>query len=113
MIRLAGGLDHDKYWTAVGETADDRLVDCGFGEWVVTLRPLTADDRPPPAADEPEPLISISAATKTLEIAVRGRPELPPQSFVQASIIDVIDQLIGGRADASVEDLLRDEGGEA
>ena len=48
-----------------------------------------------------------------LDIAVDEQPDLPPQSFVQTSIIDVIDQATDARSDDVFEDLLRDEGGEA
>ena len=89
----------------VQRTGDDRLKESGFDDWVVTLRPLTGADETPSA-------VNVSAGTMTLEIAVGEQPDLPPQSFVQTSIIDVIDQTIH-TPDDEPADPLRDEGGEA
>ena len=109
MIRLEGGIEPDAYWKEVLETGDDRLAESGFEDWVVTLRPPVPSVGP----DEPELTINLTADAKTLEIVVREPPELPPQSFVQTCIVDVINQAIGGESRDDLEDVLRDEGGEA
>ncbi len=108
MIRLEGGFDVETYWREVRETGDDRLKDFGFDDWVVTLRPLAVA-----GSEKADSAVNISAATKMLDIAVERQPDLPPESFVQTSIIDVIDQAVGARGDDDAEELLRDEGGEA
>ncbi len=108
MIRLEGGFDVETYWREVRETGDDRLKDFGFDDWVVTLRPLAVA-----GSEKADSAVNISAATKMLDIAVERQPDLPPESFVQTSIIDAIDQAIGARGDDDAEELLRDEGGEA
>ena len=113
MIRLQGGLELDEYWREVRQTGDERLQEFGFEDWVVTLRALTLSDSVRAEAHEEEPAVTVSAATKTLDIAVGKQPDLPPQSFVQTRIIDVIDQAIDARGDGDSEDRLRDEGGEA
>ena len=113
MIRLEGGFEIDEYWREVRQTGNDRLEEFGFDDWVVTLRPLTAPDPERIAAHEEESVVNISAATKTLDITVDEQPDLPPQSFVQTSIIDIIDQAIEARGDDDSEDWLRDIGGEA
>ena len=113
MIRLEGGLELDEYWREVRQTGDERLQEFGFEDWVVTLRALTLPDSARAEAHEEEPAVTVSAATKTLDIAVGKQLDLPPQSFVQTSIIDVIDQAIDARGDGDSEDRLRDEGGEA
>ena len=79
----------------------------------MTLRPLTVADSERTEADEEESAVTISADTKMLDIAVDEQPDLPPQSFVQTSIIDIIDQAIEARGDDDSEDWLRDIGGEA
>ena len=106
MIRLEGGFERDQYWQEVRRTGDDRLKESGFEDWVVTVRPRAG-------AQEEEVAVKMSVATRMLDIAIRGQPELPPESFVQTNIIDVIDQAIDTRSDDNVEDMLRDEGGEA
>ena len=113
MIKLEGGFELDEYWREVRRTGNDRLEEFGFDDWVVTLRPLTVAESQSAGAHEEEEALNISAATKTLDIAVGEQPDLPPQSFVQTSIIDVIDQAIDARGDDDFEDLPRDEGGEA
>ncbi len=113
MIRLEGGFELDEYWREVREAGNDRLKEFGFDDWVVTLRPLTVADSERTEADEEESAVNISADTKTLDIAVDEQPDLPPQSFVQTSIIDIIDQAIEARGDDDSEDWLRDLGGEA
>ena len=113
MIRLQGGLEHDEYWREVRQTGDERLQEFGFEDWVVTLRALTLPDSAGVQAHEEEPAVTVSAARKTLDIAVGKQPDLPPQSFVQTSIIDAIDQAIDARGDGDSDDQLRDEGGEA
>ena len=112
MITLEGRFELDEYWTEVRQTGNDRLKDLGFDDWVVTLRPLTATDSEGTEAQAEETAVNISAPDKTLDIAVAGQPELPPDSFVQTSIIDAIEATGAGGDDAA-EDLLRDEGGEA
>ena len=113
MIRLEGGLELDEYWREVHKTGDERIQESGFEDWVVTLRAMTLPDSGRAEAHEDEPAVTVSAATKTLDMAVGKQPDMPPQSFVQASIIDVIDQAIDARGDGDTEDWLRDEGGEA
>ncbi len=113
MIRLECGLELDEYWREVHKTGDERLQESGFEDWVVTLRALTLPDPGRADAHEEEPAVTVSAATKTLDIAVGKQADLPPQSFVQTRIIDVIDQAIEARGDGDSEDWLRDEGGEA
>ncbi len=113
MIRLEGGFELDEYWSEVREAGNDRLSEFGYDDWVVTLRPLTVADSERTEADEEESAVNISADTKTLDIAVDEQPDLPPQSFVQTSIIDIIDQANEARGDDDSEDWLRDEGGEA
>ena len=112
MIRLEGGFELTEYWIEVQQTGDDRLKESGFNDWVVTLRPLTATDSEGTEAQAAETAVNISVADKTLDIAVAGQPELPPDSFVQTSIIDAIE-VTGAGGDDAAEDLLRDEGGEA
>ena len=106
MIRLEGGFEVQEYWEEVRKAGDDRLEDAGFQEWVVTLRPSAA------GPDE-QRAVNVNAAARTLEVAVEEQPDLPPDSFVQTSIIDVIEKATGEKADDVFEDLLRDEGGEA
>ncbi len=113
MIRLEGGLRLDEYWREVRKTGDERLQEFDFEDWAVTLRALSLPETGRAEAHEQEPAVTVSAATKTLDIAVGKQPDLPPQSFVQTSIIDVIDQAIDARGDDDFEDRLRDEGGEA
>ena len=113
MIRLEGGLELKEYWKEVRQTGNDRLEVFGFDNWVVTLRPLTSPDPERVDAPEEESVVNISTATKTIGIAVNEQPDLPPQSFVQTNIIDVIDQATDMRHDDDSEDSLRDEGGEA
>ena len=110
MIKLEGRFELDEYWEEVRRAGDDRLQEAGFDDWVVTLRPLTVAD-PERAAHEEKLAVSMSAAKKILDIAVGRQPDLPPQSFVQTSIIDAIDQAIGAHGDD--ENWFRDEGGEA
>ncbi len=112
MITLEGRFELDEYWTEVRQTGNDRLKDFGFDDWVVIVRPLTATDSQS-GAHEAESVVNISGATKTLDIVVDEQPELPAESFVQTSIIDVIDQVINALGDDDAEDWLRDEGGEA
>ena len=113
MIRLQGGFEVDEYWTEVRQTGNDRLKEFGYEEWVVTLRPLTLTESERAGSHEEEWAVNVSAASKTLDIAVIEWPELPPQSFVQTTIIDVIDQATHARGDDAFENLFRDEGGEA
>ncbi len=113
MIRLNGAFELDEYWREVRQTGDDRLREFGFDDWVVTLRPLTVAESQRAGAHEEASAVNISAATKMLEIAVREQPDLPPQSFAQTNIIDVIDQAIDARGDDDPEDRLQDDGGEA
>ena len=63
-------------------------------------------------AREAESVINISGHTKALDIVVEQKPELPAESFVQTSIIDVIEQATHALGDDD-DDWLRDEGGEA
>ena len=113
MIRLDGAFELDEYWREVRQTGDDRLQECGFDDWVVTLRPLTVAESQRAGAHEEASAVNVSAATKMLEIAVSEQPDLPPQSFAQTNIIDVIDQAIDARGDDDPEDRLQDDGGEA
>ncbi len=113
MITLEGRFELDEYWREVRQTGNDRLKDLGFDDWVVTLRPMTVAESQRGGAHEAESAVTISGATKTLEIVVDAQPELPAESFVQTSIIDVIDQVINALGDDDAEDWLRDEGGEA
>ena len=113
MIRLQGGLELDEYWREVRKMGDERLQESGFEDWVVTLRALTLPETGRAEAQEEEPAVTVSAATKMLDMAVGKQPDLPPQSFVQTSIIDAIDQAIDARGDGDSDDRLRDEGGEA
>ncbi|MCZ6492707.1 MAG: hypothetical protein O7D97_06910 [Planctomycetota bacterium] len=113
MIRLQGGLKLDAYWREVRQTGDERLQEAGFEDWVVTMRPLTLPETGRAEAHEEEPAVTVSVTAKTLGIAVGKQPDLPPESYVQTSIIDVIDQAIDARGDGDSEDWLRDEGGEA
>ena len=113
MIRLQGGFEHDEYWRQVQETGDDRLQESGFDGWVVTLRPLPAADSTGTESHQQELAVNISVAGRLLDIAADEQPALPPQSFVQTSIIDIIDQAIGATGVDDVEALRRDEGGEA
>ena len=111
MIKLQGRFEFDEYWEEVRRAGDDRLQESGFDDWVVTLRPPGVADSER-AAREQVPDVSISAAKKILDIAMFRQPDLPPQSFVQTSIIDAIE-VTGAGGDDAAEDLLRDEGGEA
>ena len=113
MIRLEDGLELKEYWKEVRQAGNDRLEEFGFDNWVVTLRPLNAPDSVRVDAPEEESVVNISTATKTIDIAVDEQPDLPPQSFVQTNIIDVIDQATDTRHDDDFEDSLRDDGGEA
>ena len=113
MIRLQGGLELDEYWREARKTGDERLQEFGFEDWVVTLRALTLSDSARADSHEEGPAVTVSAATRTLDIAVGKQPDLPPESFVQTRIIDVIDQAIDALGDGDSEDWLRDEGGEA
>ena len=97
MIKLDGAFEIDGYWREVRQTGNDRLMEFGLEDWVVTLRPPTVADSDGADARERDPAVNMSAATKMLDIAVDGQPDLPPQSFVQASIIDVIAQAIDSR----------------
>ena len=111
MIRLEGGFELDGYWKEVRETGDDRLKEFGFDDWVVRLRPLIVAGSERAEAHEADSAVNISAASKILDIEVEMQPDLPPESFVQTSIIDAIDQAIGAHGDD--ENWFRDEGGEA
>ena len=113
MITLEGRFELDEYWTEVRQTGNDRLKDLGFDDWVVTLRPMTVAESQRGGAHEAESAVTLSGATKTLEIVVDEQPDLPAESFVQTSIIDVIGQVINALGDDDAEDWLRDEGGEA
>ncbi len=112
MITLEGRFELDEYWTEVRQTGNDRLKDLGFDDWVVTLRPQAAGDSKG-TAHEAESVINISGDTKALDIVVEEKPELPAESFVQTSIIDVIEQAIGALGDDEAEVWLRVEGGDA
>ncbi len=111
MITLEGRFELDEYWREVRQTGNDRLKDLGFDDWVVTLRPLAAGDSKG-TDHEAESVINISGHTKALDIVVEQKPELPAESFVQTSIIDVIEQATHALGDDD-DDWLRDEGGEA
>ena len=113
MITLEGRFELDEYWGEVRQTGNDRLKDLGFDDWVVTLRPMTVAESQRGGAHEAESAVTLSGATKALDIVVEEKPELPAESFVQTSIIDVIEQAIGALGDDEAEDWLRDEGGEA
>ena len=113
MIKLEGRLELVEYWREVRQAGNDRLEEFGFDDWVVTLRQLTAPDSERVESHEEESVVNISAAAKTMDIAVDEQQDLPPQSFVQTKIIDVIDQATDARRDDDFEDTLRDEGGEA
>ena len=113
MIRLESGLELNEYWKEVRQTGNERLEEFGFDNWIVTLRPLTSPDPARVETPEEESVVNISTAAKTIDIAVDEQPDLPPQSFVQTKIIDVIDQATETRHDDDFEDSLRDEGGEA
>ncbi len=114
MIRLEGGLELDEYWSEVRQTGDERLDESDFVDWVVIVRPRAAGDAEGARVhEEKESAVEIRAATKTLEIAVDRQPDLPPEVFVQTSIIDVIAQAIEARGQDHSEDWVRDEGGEA
>ena len=113
MIRLEGRLELVEYWREVRQAGNDRLEEFGFDDWVVTLRKLTVPDPERVEAHEEESVVNISAVAKTIDIAVDEQQDLPPQSFVQTNIIDVIDQATDARRDDDFEDTLRDEGGEA
>ena len=112
MIRLDGGFELDEYWREVLQTGNDRLEELGLDDWVVTLRPLPMADSERAEADQ-ESAVNLTADKKMLDIAVEAQPELPPQSFVQSCIIDMIEQAIAGRGGDDADDRLRDEGGEA
>ena len=111
MIRLDGGFELDEYWREVRQTGNDRLEEFGFNDWVVTLRPLAVPDFDIVEARDEEPI--ANPATKTIDIAVEKQPELPPESFVQTSIIDVIEQATHAQHEDDDEDFVRDTGGEA
>ena len=113
MIRLGSEFRLDKYWREVRQTGDDRLKDLGFDDWVVTVQPLTLVDSERSRSHEGEPVVNLSVATKVLEIAVAEQPDLPPESFVQTSIIDIIEQAMDPQANDDLEDWPSDEGGEA
>ncbi len=113
MIRLQGGFELDDYWREVRQVGNERLDEFGFNDWVVTLRPLTGADSARAGAAEEASAANLSAATKTLDIALGEPPDLPSQSFVQTSIIDVIQQATAARGGDNLEESLRDEGGEA
>ena len=110
MIRLEGGFEIDEYWREVRQTGNDRLEEFGFNDWVVTLRPMAVPHSDIVADLE---LFAINAATKTIDIEVENQPDLPPESFVQTKIIDVIDLATDARSDEDFVDRLRDKGGEA
>ena len=111
MIRLEG-LDPDEYWNDVLQTGGDRLTESGFDDWVVTLHPFTVREAESAEARQGGQVVKIDPATKTLDIAAVEQPDLPPESFVQTTIIDVIEQAIGARGDDDLADRLRDVGGE-
>ena len=113
MIKLQGRFELDEYWREVKETGDDRLQESGLDGWTVTLRPLSAADSTGGEPHDQELAVNIGVAAKSLDIAVDEQPALGPQSFVQTSIIDVIDQAIGATRDDILDDLRRDEGGES
>ena len=113
MIRLEGKFESDEYWREVRQVGNERLDEFAFNDWVVTLRPLTVADSERAGASAEASAVNLSAATKTLDIALGEPPDLPPQSFVQTSIIDVIDQATDAQGGDALEDSLRDEGGEA
>ena len=113
MIRLEGGFELDEYWTEVRQTGDERRDESDFVDWVVIVRPRAAGETTGAPAHEEESAVKIRAATKTLEIAVDRQPDLPPEVFVQISIIDVIAQAIEARGQDHSKDWVRDEGGEA
>ena len=113
MIRLEGGFELDEYWREVRQVGNERLDEFGFNDWVVTLRPLTGADSARAGAAKEASAANLSAATKTLDIALGEPPDLPAQSFVQTSIIDVIQQATAARGGDNLEESLRDEGGEA
>ena len=79
MIRLQGGLELDEYWREVRKTGDERLQEFGLEDWVVTLRALTLPETGRAEAHEAEPAVTVSAVTKTLDIAVGKQPDLPPR----------------------------------
>jgi hypothetical protein len=106
MIRLDESLERDDYWQEVRQKGDERLTESGYDDWVVTVRPRSG-------AHDEAVAVNVSVATRLLDIAVHEQPELPPESFIQTSIIDVIEHAIGARRDEGDEDPLRDEGGEA
>ncbi len=113
MIKLEGGFELDEYWSEVRQTGDERLDESDFVDWVVIVRPRAAGAAEGSSAREEESAVKIRAATKTLEIAVDRQPDLPPEVFVQISIIDVIAQAIEARGQDHSKDWVRDEGGEA
>ncbi len=102
MITLKDGFELDDYWSEVRQTGDERLEESGFVDWVVIVRPQAAE------------AVEISVATRVLDIGVDGQPDLPPEVFVQTSIIDAIDQAVeAAMGQDHSEDLIRDDGGEA
>ncbi len=111
MIRLEGRFELDEYWKYIRQMGNDRLKDLGFNDWVVTVRPLAAGDSKDTAHDA-ESVINISGNKKTLDLVVEEKPELPADSFVQTSIIDVIEQATHALGDDD-DDWVRDEGGES
>ena len=111
MIRLEGRFEGDDYWREVRQTGDERLGEAGLDDWLVTLRSPTGAESEHTARDETEPIIGIDAAARTLDIKVDEQPDLPPESFVQTSIIDVIELATGARDDDG-QDPVRDVGGE-
>ncbi len=113
MIRLEGGFELDEYWTEVRQTGDERLKEFDFDDWVVIVRPRAGGDAKGAPTREEETAVNVSPATKTLDITVDRQPDLPPEVFVQTSIIDVIEQAIEARGQGHSEDWVRDEGGEA
>ncbi len=111
MIRLEGGFELDEYWSEVRQTGDERLDESDFDDWVVIVQPRAAGDAA--GAREEESAVEISVTTRMLDISVDRQPDLPPEVFVQTSIIDVIAQAIEARGQDHSEDWVRDEGGEA
>ncbi len=111
MIKLEGGFELDEYWSEVRQTGDERLEESDFVDWVVIVQPRAAGDAA--GARQEESAVKIRAATKTLDIIVDRQPDLPPEVFVQTSIIDVIAQAIEARGQDHSKDWVRDEGGEA
>ncbi len=114
MIRLEGGFELDEYWSEVRQTGDERLEESDFVDWVVIVRPRAAGDAEGARVhEEKESAVEISVTTRMLDISVDRQPDLPPEVFVQISIIDVIAQSIEARGQDHSKDWVRDEGGEA